>query len=145
MAKIISKSEKETSKFASGLIKKLNGGAALGLVGDLGSGKTAFTKGLAQALGVKSVVTSPTFVLMKVYDIPVGQRGNKNIHRLAHLDAYRLQSAGDLEAIGVLDYFEDKNCLTVIEWADRVQDILPVGVKMVKFKVLEGNNREISL
>jgi len=107
------------------------------MVGDLGSGKTAFTKGLASGLGVEKIITSPTFVLMKNY------QGNK--FSLAHIDAYRLSNSDELEAIGVDDYIKNKKCITVIEWADRVRDIWPSDCIEINFKTLKGDEREINI
>ena len=134
--KIISKSEKDTFKIAKDLTSKLKGGEVLCLIGDLGSGKTAFTKGIAKALKIKNTITSPTFVLMKVY------LGDK---QLVHIDAYRLRSGNDLEAIGALDYFDDPDTITVIEWAEKVKDIWPKNRKVIEFKVKSENQREIKI
>ncbi len=143
---MISKSEKQTREIAEKLTAKLKGGEVLALIGDLGSGKTVFAKGLAKALGVKQIVTSPTFVLMKVYVINLKfKTQNSKINTLAHIDAYRLNSGDDLAAIGALEYFKDKNCVTLIEWADRVKDILPKTAIMIKFKVKKDNQREITI
>lgn len=136
--KIITKSEKETFAFARKFASGLSGGEVLALYGDLGSGKTAFTKGLAKGLGVKNIITSPTFVLMKVYDY---SRNKK----LVHIDAYRLGGGNDLEMIGASDYFGDKNSVVVIEWAEKVKGILPKNVVKIKFKVLSGDKRQISI
>lgn len=139
--KIITNSEKETIRFASKFAGSLKGGEVLCLVGDLGSGKTAFTKGLAKGLGVKNIITSPTFVLMKNYNIV----GKKAIKRVAHIDAYRLSDGGDLEAIGATDFFDDKNCVTVIEWADRVRDIWPPDAIRIEFETLGEKKRRIEI
>jgi tRNA threonylcarbamoyladenosine biosynthesis protein TsaE len=139
--KIITKSEKETYNFAKKFAGKLKGGEVLCLIGDLGAGKTAFTKGLASGLKVKNIITSPTFVLMKNYKII----GHQTIKHLAHIDAYRLENGEQLLGIGVDDYFSDKQCLTVIEWADRVSDIWPNSAIKIEFKVLKGDRREIKV
>lgn len=136
--KILSKSEKETYNFAKKFASKVRGGEVLCLVGDLGAGKTAFTKGLAAGLGVKNTVTSPTFVLMKNYKI----NGSK-IKYLAHIDAYRLEGGAQLLGIGAEDYFGDAECMTVIEWADRVKDIWPKDAIKIEFKIGKGDKREI--
>ncbi len=128
--KVISKNEQDTIDFALDLAKKLQGGEVLGLVGDLGAGKTTFTKGLAQALGVKQNVNSPTFVLMKIYPV----RGHKTIKHLAHIDAYRLTSAADLEAIGAQDWLGRADTVTVVEWADLIRDFLVPQTVWINFK-----------
>lgn len=138
--KILSKSEKETYNFAKKFAGKLKGGEVLCLVGDLGAGKTAFTKGLAVGLGVKNTVTSPTFVLMKNY-----KANRDKIRHLAHIDAYRLESGAQLLGIGAEDYFGDAECVTVIEWADRVKDIWPKEAIKIEFKIGKGDKREITI
>ena len=138
--KYITTSDRETLSVAEKFVQRLKGGEVLCLIGDLGSGKTAFTKGLAKGLGVKNIITSPTFVLLKSYTAKL-----KNINKLVHIDAYRLDSGAELDYLGVEEYFSDKNCITVIEWADRVKDIWPVNAIEIKFKVLKGNKREIHI
>ena len=138
--KFITSSEKQTFVLAKKIVSKLKGGEVICLMGDLGAGKTAFTKGLAQALKVKNIVTSPTFVLMKVY-----KADHKNIKTLVHIDAYRLSNGQDLENIGALDYFGDKSCITVIEWAERIKDVWPKRVIKIEFKIFDCDKREIRM
>jgi tRNA threonylcarbamoyladenosine biosynthesis protein TsaE len=139
--KFVSKSEKETFNFAKKFAGKLAGGEVLCLIGDLGAGKTAFTKGLAVGLKIKNIITSPTFVLMKNYKVS----GHKTIKHLAHIDAYRLTGGEQLLGIGAEDYFSHPECVTVIEWADRVKDIWPKKVIRVEFKIGKGDKREIKI
>lgn len=112
---------------AKDIVGLLRGGEILALVGDLGSGKTTFTQFLAKELGVKENVTSPTFVLMKKYKIEkLRKQKNKKIKRyLYHLDAYRLSSPDEALDLGLEEIWSDPKNITVIEWADRIADILP--------------------
>lgn len=145
--KSISNSVKDTYNLAKKMAAELHGGEVLCLIGDLGAGKTAFTKGLAAGLGVTNTITSPTFVLMKVYE----SLKHKNIKtrkqklNLAHIDAYRLNNGEQLVEIGASDYFGDPGCVTVIEWADRVKNIWPKKVIKIEFKILKGDKREIKI
>ena len=115
---------------AKELAKELRGGQVIGLVGELGSGKTTFVQFLAKALGVKEKVNSPTFVLMKIYQIPGNNKQTNfklpipKIKQFIHVDAYRLNSAEELENIGLRDYLNCLDTLVVIEWADKVKEIL---------------------
>ena len=153
--KYITNSEQETFELAKNFSQTLKGGETLCLIGDLGSGKTAFVKGLAKGLGVKNIITSPTFVLMKVYDIPVMEKtanpSGASRHlplvrgELVHIDAYRLSKGADLEVIGASDYLNNPSVITVIEWADRVRDIWPKNCLEINFKTLAGNEREIKI
>ncbi len=105
------------SSSASCLGAQLSAGCVIGLVGDLGAGKTCFIKGLAEGLNntPASEVTSPTFTILQEYPGPVP---------LYHFDAYRLSGSHDLEAIGFEDYVGTDG-VAVIEWADRISDALP--------------------
>lgn len=139
MKKIITNSEKETFVFAKSLAKKAKGGEVYSLSGNLGAGKTVFVRGFAAGLGIKRNVNSPTFVLMKIYPV----KKHKTIKHLCHIDAYRLRSARDLEAIGALDYFEKKDAVCFIEWPENVKKILPRKVKKIFIKHSQDNQREI--
>lgn len=137
--KFFSTSEKQTFNFSKKISKNLTGGVTLGLVGNLGAGKTIFTKGLAAGLGVKKNITSPTFVLMKIYPV----KKHKQIKFLVHIDAYRIKSARDLIAIGADEYFNRPDAITVIEWADKIKKILPKKTKFVKINLQKNNLRKI--
>lgn len=128
----ISKSEKETSAIAQKFARTLKGGEVIGLIGELGAGKTTFTKAIAKTLGVSKRLTSPTFVLMKIYEAK-----NDSIKNLVHIDAYRLKTTGDLLAIGAEEYLERPDTITIIEWADRIKNILPKKTKLIKITTQE--------
>ena len=139
--KVISKSEKDTFNIAKNFATQLQGGEVLCLVGDLGAGKTAFTKGIAAGLKIKNTITSPTFVLMKIYKVTE----RKAIKFLSHIDAYRLSAGEQLLEIGADDYLGNPECVTIIEWADRVEDIWPEKRILVEFKIGKGDRREIKI
>lgn len=119
----------ETKNIAQALADGFKGGEVVGLIGDLGAGKTTFVQFLALALGVKEKVNSPTFVLMKVYNT-----SNDKIKKLIHVDAYRLNHSDELKNIGLTEYFNKPDCLVVIEWADKVKDLLPKSALLLNFK-----------
>lgn len=129
----------ETQALAIKLARQLKGGEVIGLIGDLGAGKTTFTQALAKALGVTAIVNSPTFVLMKVYGVDQG-----SIKELIHVDAYRLTQGSELENIGLTDYISRPDVLVVIEWADRIKDYLPKNTKYYHFVSTSESSREIS-
>ena len=146
--KFLSKSEKETSEFAEKFAGQLRGGEIIGLIGELGAGKTVFTKGLARGFGIKKRVQSPTFLLMKIYNVspstglPRRQAGSGHrIKNLVHVDAYRLSGAGELIDIGFLDWLGRADTVTVIEWADKVPELLR-GRKVIKIKMELGEKEE---
>ncbi len=136
MASIISHHPQETFELGRALAAELRPGAVLALAGDLGAGKTHFTKGLAAGLGVETDVTSPTFTL--VHEYPGGRLP------LAHIDLYRLEEPGEALDIGLDDYLYGDG-VTVIEWADKFEALIPKEARWVRFRVLEGDDREITL
>lgn len=105
----------------------LKGGEVISLEGNLGAGKTVISKGIAQGLGITEVVNSPTFVLMKVYSVKRG-----SIENLIHVDAYRLSGHEELLNIGLGDYIGQSNSVVLIEWGDKVKEILPQQVIRVQ-------------
>jgi len=147
---IITLSERETLNLGKKIAKQLKGGEIIALIGELGAGKTIFAKGIANGLGIKKIITSPTFVLMKIYETnKYKSKTNLNesrIQKLCHVDAYRLKSSQDLINIGINDYLGQKNTVTIIEWADQAQDILPKNAIFVKIKLEnEKNKRTITI
>ncbi len=134
-------SEKQTFNLAKQIAKEFKSKKIIGLIGELGTGKTIFVKGLAAGLGIKKNITSPTFVLMRVYKIA---NRKSQIANFVHIDAYRIKSAKDLLAIGVEEYFKRPDTITVIEWADKIKEILPKETRYVKIKYQGGNKRIIN-
>ena len=115
----ITKNEKETFEFAKKYASKLKGGEILGLVGNLGSGKTVFSKGIAAGLGIKEEITSPTFVYMKIYEV----NNNSDIKKMCHIDAYRVDDEQMIVNIGALEYFNNPSVVTIIEWVDKFSQL----------------------
>ena len=132
MASIISNNPQETLELGRKLAAGLRPGEILALAGELGAGKTHFVKGLAAGLGVEDEITSPTFTL--VHEHP----------RLVHIDFYRLEHPEEALAIGLDDYLESDR-VTVIEWADKFEVLIPSQARWIRFRVLEGDQREITL
>lgn len=141
MFKTITYSEKQTFNLGKKLAKKLRNGKVIALIGPLGAGKTVLIKGLAKGLGIKKTITSPTFVLMKIYRTRI--EADKKIKWLVHVDAYRLKSGQDLVSIGLEDWFNRPDTVTVIEWADRVKDILPKNTITIKIEMGKKKNERI--
>jgi len=129
--RFISHSEKQTFNLAKKMARQITGGQVIGLIGGLGAGKTVFTKGLAAGLDIKKTITSPTFVLMRIYPVKCYQL----IKTFVHIDAYRLKKIENLIAIGAVEYFNRPNTITVIEWADKIKPILPKRTKFVKITI----------
>ena len=123
---------KETKELARNLVLSLeprnSEARVLALEGDLGSGKTAFTQELGKTLGITEHMQSPTFVIEKIYELV----GSKWTH-LVHIDAYRLKNEEELLALGFKKQLENKHNLIVIEWASRVENILPKSAIHIVF------------
>jgi len=142
MKQIITKSEAQTLAFGKKIARSLKGGETIALVGDLGVGKTVLARGLARGLGVKNIINSPTFVLMKVYKI---KNRKLKIRNFIHVDAYRLSSGRELIDIGLKDWLGRKDSVVLIEWADRVKDVLPKKKIKIYLRVISPQERAITI
>jgi tRNA threonylcarbamoyladenosine biosynthesis protein TsaE len=134
---VISNSVEETIAIGVKLAKKLKKGDCVALIGDLGSGKTVLTKGIAEGLGVKNprYVNSPTFVIIKEHEGKLP---------LYHFDLYRLDRSTILDDESYEEYFYGDG-VTVIEWADKIRSLLPKKYIEVKLKVAGENKRKIDI
>ncbi|HSR89251.1 MAG TPA: tRNA (adenosine(37)-N6)-threonylcarbamoyltransferase complex ATPase subunit type 1 TsaE [Candidatus Udaeobacter sp.] len=126
---IITKSQSQTELFGKNLAAKLKGGDILLLSGELGAGKTSLVKGIAAGLGIKNEITSPTFTLMNVYPVKSGKAGPPSavfnrVNTLVHIDTYRLKDEKELSEIGVEDYLGQANTICIIEWPEKIADLL---------------------
>lgn len=131
--KITTRSEKETIELAQNFESEKFPNMIICLDGELGSGKTVFTKGIANALGIQESITSPTFNIIKEYDGELP---------LYHMDVYRLD--GNTDGYGIEEYYT-KGGVVVIEWSDTIKDILPKEYLHIKFKVADENKRVLVL
>ena len=135
MATVISNSVEETIAFAREWSRSLQLNDVVGLVGDLGAGKTQFVKGLLQGLGSVEEATSPTFTLIHEY------RGGRL--PLYHFDFYRLRERSEIDEIGFDEYLRDGG-VAVIEWADRFAEVLPARTRWVRLETRAETKRQIS-
>ncbi len=108
--------------------------------GDLGSGKTTFIQAAAKELGITERVVSPTFVIEKVYHLPV----TADFKYLIHLDCYRLESASELEHLGWTELITKERNLIMVEWPEKIKDILPADYLKLDFKFIDEQTREIN-
>lgn len=131
--KITTRNELDTIELAQNFESEKFPNMIICLNGELGSGKTMFTKGIANALGINENITSPTFNIIKEYDGELP---------LYHMDVYRLD--GNSEGVGIEEYFT-KGGVVVIEWADTIKDILPDERLDIEFKVTSENKRLLIL
>ncbi|NQU77473.1 tRNA (adenosine(37)-N6)-threonylcarbamoyltransferase complex ATPase subunit type 1 TsaE [Candidatus Falkowbacteria bacterium] len=147
MKKIITKNENETKKLGERLAKGFGNGETVAFEGDLGAGKTTLIKGIAKGFGIQRNITSPTFVLMKVYDtdshgLRTDGHGSR-ITRLVHVDAYRIGDGQELIDIGIGEYLDDEKTVVVIEWAEKVREILPSDTVWIKMKHGRKENERV--
>lgn len=129
----ITHSTEETKKLATQIAKKIKLGDVIALYGDLGSGKTTFTNFLVKALGIDKRVQSPTFVIARKYRI------------VNHVDLYRLSSEEEVEDIGLKEMMEDKNSITIIEWPEIAERLLPKDSLRIYFEYVDEQSRKIKI
>ena len=135
---IRSDSPEGTEAAAAAIARQLPPGTVIALHGTLGAGKTVFARGFARALGIVEPVSSPTFTLVQEYPFPGGV--------LYHLDLYRIDNSTNALAFGVDEYLYDSRAYTLVEWPERIMDILPPHTLHLLLRPLRGQNqRELSL
>ena len=143
---MISKSIKETEGIAERFLeatsknRSASFATVVGLHGDLGAGKTAFTKCVAKILGVKEEITSPTFVIEKIYPL-----SNQLFANLIHIDAYRLEKGEEILNLNWKEICADSKNLILIEWPENVADVMPKNYIKINFKFVDENTREIKM
>ena len=158
--KHISRNLEETQKIAKNFVysikKNEKGATVVGFYGNLGSGKTTFVQNIAKVFGVSDTVTSPTFVIMKVYELrdqrPETRENfskllslNSSFHHLVHIDAYRLEKSEELLHLGWKDIISNKENLILVEWPENVIDIMPKHIKIYLKHIENENSREIEI
>lgn len=168
MKKIITISHENTQEtarnFIGEILKRKNKGRAIviAIEGDLGAGKTTFTQGMAKAIGIKDNITSPTFVLIKKYEVtppqsspyvkpalpviaPQLRRGGEKegFKNLFHIDCYRIEKPWQLQELGFEEIISNPKNIIVIEWPEKIAEILPDDAIKIKFEFIEENKRKI--
>jgi tRNA threonylcarbamoyladenosine biosynthesis protein TsaE len=144
MKQFITHSLEETQKLAHDWLASLeqseNEALIVGLYGNLGAGKTAFTQAVAKELGIGEPVTSPTFVIEKIYETK-----HLIFKRLVHIDAYRLEKGSELQALDFEKLVENKNNLIIIEWPENVKDILPENHHKIHCEFVDETTRKFEV
>jgi tRNA threonylcarbamoyladenosine biosynthesis protein TsaE len=139
-----SHSPAETQDLAAKLAAKIisakpdDGAAVIALEGDLGAGKTTFVQGFTRALGIKEAVKSPTFLLMKQYDIGSDRQ-------LYHIDCYRLEDHTSLLPLEIQEILKNPSNIVLIEWAERIEQILPQDRITIRLKHINETTRSITI
>ena len=133
--KYVVKNLEETKKLANDFAAKLNGGEVVLLNGDLGAGKTTFTQFVFASLGVKDVVNSPTFAILKTY------QGKFVLH---HFDTYRITTEEAIES-GFDEVIDEKDSVKFIEWSENIAPLIPKHVITINIKYINENEREFEI
>lgn len=136
----ISSSPEDTNQIATDLVKELVPGATICLIGDLASGKTTFTQAVGGQLGLPRVI-SPTYMIMKEYKVSA----HEFVQNLFHLDLYRLTSKDDIKSFDLEEIWGKKENLVIIEWPEKILDILPSNHYLIYFKQTGPTQREIKI
>jgi len=139
----LTKSPDETKELAYDFVKALqkdDKAVVVALVGDLGSGKTTFSQSVGEALGVREAILSPTFIIEKIYELY-----RQPWQHLIHIDAYRLDDPQELVNLGWKQIVSKSENIILIEWADKVEGILPAGTIRISFKGVDETTREIDI
>ena len=137
----------ETQKIAHEIVshilkehRKRNGALVIALCGELGSGKTSFAQGIARECGISEQVTSPTFVLERIYNIKKG-----SFTHLVHIDCYRLEEEKEVEVLGWKELAQNPKNLIVVEWAERIKNLLPKDMMEICFEHVDEGKRKITI
>lgn len=142
---VFTNSAKETQKLGEKISADLKKGSTsrriLALYGELGSGKTTFIQGLARGLGIKKRVISPTFVFIRQYSLAINHK--PSIISFYHVDLYRINTLKQTKGLGLEEILTDKSAIVVIEWADRIKEILPKKRMDIYFEYIGENQRRI--
>ena len=148
---MIFKTESELAAFAQNLGRSLRTPSVIELVGDVGAGKTTFTRALAKGLGIQEPVTSPSFTISNRYYWSADKNSENNRgttpvaeKELIHYDFYRLEDPG-LMREELFEALENKNAIIVLEWADSVKNLLPEDHIKITFKILEDDSRDLTI
>lgn len=154
----------QTQAIGKKIAAELKTGTVLALYGNLGSGKTTFTQGLAKGLGIKQKIISPTFIIVRKYDLSSLRerseskgKDSKSLRQAQatnfyHIDLYRIENVNDVASLGLEEILNDKSNIVAIEWPEKIEKILPKNTTRLYFEYLpagrqglEDNKREIKI
>lgn len=134
----ISTSERETEALGAALARELAPGSIVLLCGDLGAGKTVFSRGFARGLGVTEPVSSPTYTIVQEYELPTG-------NRLYHMDLYRITDERAALGFGVDEFLSEPGAFSLVEWPERIAGLLPDTAIRVELRHRSEDEREIRI
>lgn len=139
----ITKNSLETQKLGKKFAEKLTAGV-IALYGDLGCGKTTFVQGLAKGFGIKKII-SPTFIIVRTYKLKLNPStcSGQNLKLFYHIDLYRIESKKDIQGLGIEEIMNDPKNIVVIEWAERMKNLLPKERTDIEFEYIDEDKRKI--
>lgn len=138
----------ETQRVGKDLIKTLNNKHVIALYGELGSGKTTFAQGLAQGLGIKRRIISPTFVIVRSYKIDISNKQkaiSKSAKSFYHIDLYRIDDKTETQVLGIEEIIKGPQNIVAIEWAEKIQEVLPKDRVDIYFEFVSEHERKIKI
>jgi len=141
---IITKNFKETQRLGSQFADKLKRRGVIALYGDLGSGKTTFVQGLAKGLGIDKKIISPTFIIVRKYEIPL-KSSALNLKSFYHVDLYRIENEKDIEGLGLVEIINDPENIVAVEWPEKIEKLLPKKRTNLYFEYFGDDKRQIIL
>jgi len=148
--KYLTTTPRQTKKLGEILAKEVlktklkKGALIIGLKGDLGGGKTTFLQGLAKGLGIKQKILSPTFIIIRKFQIQSAKWRTK-FKNFYHIDCYRIQKPGEIIKLGFEEIISNPQNIVAIEWADRIQKVLPLETIIFKFGFINQKTRKITV
>lgn len=114
----------------------------IGLQGNLGAGKTIFVKGFAKGLGIKELIKSSSFVIMRIFEL--GHNKKQHFNHLIHFDAYRISKLKEIAELGFNEIIKNPQNIVIIEWFEKVKKIIRIPCLKIEFKILKNNKRELT-
>jgi len=134
------KSSDETIELGKRIGSLLQINDVVALTGQLGAGKTTLIQGIAEGLGVKDYITSPTFIIINEYQACLPDRQGK--YPFYHVDLYRLETGAEIEELGIEEYFR-RGGVCVIEWAEKLGSLMPANAEKIEIEIISENERKI--
>lgn len=131
----------ETRDLGAEMARSIKGGEIICLTGELGAGKTTFSQGFLRELGIKGALTSPTFVVMKQYEV---KNKSLDLNNIYHIDTYRVKSS-DILDLGWEEIIDNKKNIVLVEWPEKIKDIIPPRAIWLKFESIDEDKRKISI
>ena len=145
MNTIQTNSYQETQKIGEDFAKELHAGDILCLYGDLGAGKTTFMQGLAKGLAITHRIISPTFIIVRRYEIKRAKSEELRVKNLYHIDLYRTETEDDLKGLGIPEILEQKDAIIAIEWPEKMGELLPKKRWELRFEWMDENKRKVAI